>query len=317
MLVLMLVLSRRCEANVSSSTVFQGDLVLKGNNVTIIEGRFNINGSIRVEENATLYLQNAVINFTQTSDFEQELILCNPSKGNPRLIAENTSITSNHRNIVWFFDNSTGTLNNCIVTETLDAYDYSNVVVSGSTLKRLEVAGYSRVRLVDSKVVDDIFLSGYNEVFLVNSTFGWLFFDYWAPQIYVAWYLNVHVVDAYDENIPAANVTATFQNGTVAEFQFTDDNGWVSFILLEKVVDPFGNHNIGNYTITATYGTYVEQESVNLNGNKEITLNLPFVIPEFPSAAISPLFIILTLFIAIFVKEFKIKTARLVCSLRS
>lgn len=44
----------------SSDGVYQGNLILNGNNVTLIEGRFDINGSIIVEENATLILRNAV-----------------------------------------------------------------------------------------------------------------------------------------------------------------------------------------------------------------------------------------------------------------
>jgi hypothetical protein len=55
---------------VSSSTIHQGDLILTGDNVTTIEGRFDINGSIYVEDNATLILKNAAINFTQSENFQ-------------------------------------------------------------------------------------------------------------------------------------------------------------------------------------------------------------------------------------------------------
>lgn len=305
---------RKCRSVDAFSPVFQGDLFLKGNNVTTIEGRFDINGSIRVEENATLCLKNAVINFTQSNDFERDMIFANPLNGNPKLFAENASIVSN--DIVWFFNNSTGTLNNCNITGKLDVYDNSNVVASESILKSLEVAGYSHVRLVNSKIIDYIFLSGYNEVLLINSTYGWHIFDYWAPKIYVAWYLNVHVVNAYSENVPTANVTATFQNGTLAESKFTDTDGWVNFILIEKVVDSFGNHTVGNYTITTTSEACAEQESVNLTGNKETTIKLPIATPEFPSVAIALLFIVLTLFTVVFVKKSKTKAIRLIGSLR-
>jgi hypothetical protein len=54
----------------ASSDIHQGDLILTGNNVTTIEGRFDINGSIIVEENATLILINAILNFTQTSHWQ-------------------------------------------------------------------------------------------------------------------------------------------------------------------------------------------------------------------------------------------------------
>lgn len=69
--------------------IYQGNLVLTDNNVTTITGRFDINGSIIVEENATLVLTNAVVNFTQSDMYQYNVTLGNPSNGNPRLQAEN------------------------------------------------------------------------------------------------------------------------------------------------------------------------------------------------------------------------------------
>ena len=59
-LIVILLVREGAISNVKASPdIYQGDLVLQGNNVTIIEGRFDINGSIIVEENATLILRNA------------------------------------------------------------------------------------------------------------------------------------------------------------------------------------------------------------------------------------------------------------------
>ena len=66
----------------ASPDVHQGDLVLQGNNVTVIEGRFDINGSIIVEGNATLKLLNTYLNFTQNDHRQYNLTLRNPSNGN-------------------------------------------------------------------------------------------------------------------------------------------------------------------------------------------------------------------------------------------
>ena len=74
----------------ASPDIYQGDLVLTGNNVTVIEGRFDINGSIFVEENATLILKDTILNFTFGSP--HSLNLQNPVNGNPRLIANNATI---------------------------------------------------------------------------------------------------------------------------------------------------------------------------------------------------------------------------------
>jgi len=80
----------------ASSSMFQGDLILTGNNVTVIENEeFEINGSIIVQGNATLVLRNALLNFKQSRRSQFGLILQNPSGGNPRLQIENATILGN------------------------------------------------------------------------------------------------------------------------------------------------------------------------------------------------------------------------------
>ena len=56
-------------------------LQLSGNNVTVMEGYHEINGSITVEENATLVLRNAIINFTSTHDYQFETRLVRAARG--------------------------------------------------------------------------------------------------------------------------------------------------------------------------------------------------------------------------------------------
>lgn len=90
----------------ASSDIHQGDLILMGNNVTVIEGQFDINGSIIVEENATLVLRNAIVNFTQARDYQFNMTFQNPTNGNPRLLAENTTLTTAYRFDINFYCNS-------------------------------------------------------------------------------------------------------------------------------------------------------------------------------------------------------------------
>ncbi|MGD8566321.1 MAG: hypothetical protein PVF96_08245, partial [Candidatus Bathyarchaeota archaeon] len=57
-----------------------------------------------------------------------------------------------------------------------------------------------------------------------------------------------------------------------------------------------GEYIIGNYTIEATYDIYSTSTSVNMTENKQITLKLEdFVIPEFPSTLILPIFMTIIL----------------------
>ncbi|MDH7564763.1 MAG: hypothetical protein QHH24_07830 [Candidatus Bathyarchaeota archaeon] len=86
--------------------VYEGDLILSGNNVTLIEGRFDINGSIIVEENATLVLRNALLNFTQTADYQFNITFRNPVNGNPRFVVENSTINTNDFYLRIHFDDN-------------------------------------------------------------------------------------------------------------------------------------------------------------------------------------------------------------------
>jgi len=158
----------------SVTSIYQGDLILSGDDVFIIENeRFDINGSIIVEENATLVLNNVMINFTQTSHYQFNITLINPDNGNPRIIGNNVTFVSEYWLKLFlnagslanfndtFFDrigivnvyssnvnmshSSTGSLYfygtskcnifNCSVYDLL-AYDNSNCTVQNSTLSR-------------------------------------------------------------------------------------------------------------------------------------------------------------------------------------
>jgi len=152
LLFLLLALPFMYKGNISevkaSPDIYQGDLVLTGNDVYVIEGRFDINGSIIVEENATLILQNAIVNLTQSENYEHNMTLRNPVNGNPRLQSTNSTITSN---LEWFmvvlYDNSSATMTNSIDTAYLRTFGSANVSVSNSTIKLFDVIGPSVVTI--------------------------------------------------------------------------------------------------------------------------------------------------------------------------
>ena len=85
--------------------IYQGDLFITGNTVfSIVDQHFEINGSIYVEDNATLCLNNAILNFTQQRKYQHSLILQSPSGGRPHFKSINSTITSNYFQINWFWD---------------------------------------------------------------------------------------------------------------------------------------------------------------------------------------------------------------------
>jgi parallel beta-helix repeat protein len=115
------------------SPIYQGDFVLTDNDVYVIAGRFDINGSIIVEENATLILKNAILNFTQTEELQYSITLRNPFSGNPRLFGYNSTITSDFRVNVRLKDNSTATIDNSTISWYIFAFDYSKLSVSNAS----------------------------------------------------------------------------------------------------------------------------------------------------------------------------------------
>ncbi len=122
----------------ASSLVYQGDLILVGNNVTVIEGAFNINGSIIVEENATLILRNALLNFTQVENYQFNITLGKASNGHPRLTMENATFdVSGYLFFITLKENSSATADEFTADTTgnsvhLYAYDYSHLSISNS-----------------------------------------------------------------------------------------------------------------------------------------------------------------------------------------
>jgi len=387
LLFLLLALPFMYKGNISevkaSPDIYQGDLVLTGNDVYVIEGRFDINGSIIVEENATLILQNAIVNLTQSENYEHNMTLRNPVNGNPRLQSTNSTITSN---LEWFmvvlYDNSSATMTNSIDTAYLRTFGSANVSVSNSTIKLFDVIGPSVVTISNSTISYGLVAHYYSVVSVSNSTIEKLtirsmhvncsmakivpgpltFWNYllnssvtvapsgWAPnvtirnsnvngwnpdfeessnatitdselchlsskdsnvwcinttailyiihmegKVYVSWYLDAHVIDSIGQDVPSANVTAAYPNATIAESKLTNANGLARLTVMEKMMNSTGDYPVGNYTIEASYGTHFNSTTVNMTGNREITLSLDFVIPEFPSLLILPLFMTATL----------------------
>jgi hypothetical protein len=126
---------------------------------------------------------------------------------------------------------------------------------------------------------------------------------YNASQVFVCWYLDVHVEDSGGQAVPSATATASYLNGTQAASDLTDENGWIRLTLIEKRVNTTGEFPLGNYTVTADYDIYQDKATVDMIDNQEIVLVLGFVIPEFPSSIILLLQIITATLLALLVKK--------------
>ncbi|MGD8565258.1 MAG: hypothetical protein PVF96_02805 [Candidatus Bathyarchaeota archaeon] len=155
----------------ASPDIHQGDLIIQGNNVTIIEGDFHLNGSLIIEENATLILRNAVLNFTQSYSYQFYMNIQHPIAGRPRLNIENSTITSNHYLYVQFYANSS------IIGDTLSSppeirfytHDASETTLSNSQLYQIHAFSSSTVTTSDSQF-DWLVGEGYSNITAYNCT---------------------------------------------------------------------------------------------------------------------------------------------------
>jgi len=89
-----------------------GNITVSGNDVLpMVNGQFDVKGNIIVEGNGTLFLKDAVLNLDQTAAYQYALFFRNPSGGNPRLVAENATLTSRTWFNVYFEGNSSAEAN--------------------------------------------------------------------------------------------------------------------------------------------------------------------------------------------------------------
>ncbi len=153
------------------SDIYQGDLILDGDSITIIVGTFDINGSVIVEDNATLTLQYAIMNFTQTEDLQYNITLRNPTNGNPCINIYNSTIETDFRLDIILEDNSTATLNNSTIKAYIMTYDSStltitnssyvdvqfsytssSIIIDNSTVREWQIYYHPRVQILESKI---------------------------------------------------------------------------------------------------------------------------------------------------------------------
>ena len=407
----------------SSQSVHQGDLYLSGGNVTTVEGRLDINGSIIIEGNATLVLREAVLNFTQRERNEFNITLRNPGGGNPRLEVYDSTLTSNFRVNVFLQENSTAEVHNSTsspaayqlygqsllsmyqdsfiynifltengsvegrdsVVREIHVYDSSrlhvinteiqsfligpsrvnctlsdigpghvdnwnflqnsstvvlpggtspNVTLMDADVKSWRFVFYSRcnAKILDSDLGEvsatsgafvhvgsskcsminaqpsarlyaydcalDYIEAGGSSIRLVNSTYSSNTYFYSSGEFFVGWYADVQVLDSSGQEVPSANVTATYQNGSVAGSGLSNAQGLVRLILIEKRVNESGDMPIGNYTLRGTDGSYFGQTTVDMTENRLVTLPLIHIeIPEISSMSMATIFVCVVIFL--------------------
>ena len=136
--------------------VLSGDLNLAGNNVTIIEGHFDIDGNLIVTQNATLILRNAIVNIVQHKDFEHGIVLTNSSGGRPTLEVSNTIINSTYKYSIDTYQNSSISVHDSNFTAQTPAYGWISLHDSSSaSFQNVTVHGLNSMTKVDYVIIEN------------------------------------------------------------------------------------------------------------------------------------------------------------------
>jgi hypothetical protein len=205
------------------------------------------------------------------------------------------------------YDLSSVSMENCTV-ETLRPNELSRIVVTSipngkSIITNLNTYGMSTTTLIDSRIA---IISAYSD-----STVEIIGADYAVVRVYdratvqISWSLEVHMVDQGSHNVPFANVTVTDETGAPVSSAQAGADGWAHLTLVEKVIDVTESHPAGAYNVTCTYGGFSSSEIVEMTDNKQIAINLPFTISEFPLSLITPIAAIFLTLFAIVLKKLK------------
>jgi len=181
-------------------------------------------------------------------------------------------------------DNSVLSLTGIMIW-TVYADACSIVSITNSTIGDVWAVWNSTVYLLDSKISSlEMDTNGYPTVFLTNSTYSVLSWIEWGggnPKVYVAWYLDVSIVDSRGLFLPYVPVEAYWENGTLLVHTHTNNDGWARLILYEKRIVYFGGEIIfhyANYTVKARYRCDTSETLIeSINGNAILHIIFPAV----------------------------------------
>jgi hypothetical protein len=295
---------------ITSSTWF---MIQLSQNSSGILSQTTVDYYLQLTESATVSCINSMINHVVLED-NVSMVISDTVINNIDVYAHHGSPYLNAHNSTIGFLMTSPVRVNCTFTNVypgfINTFNYQlnssiliapygwapDVIIKNSTVNNWEFwfQQYCNAKIIDSRLYY-LRCYYYSVAWLSNVSANQ--FEYFVEgKVYFSWYLDVHVTDSIGQDVPSATVQVSYPNTTLAESGSTNTNGGIRFTLLEKMVNETGEYPIGNYTIEATYDIYSTSTSVNMTENKQITLKLEdFVIPEFPSTLILPIFMTIIL----------------------
>jgi len=89
----------------------------------------------------------------------------------------------------------------------------------------------------------------------------------------------------------------------------TDEYGQTIFILQHGMQNATGFYPSDPYTVEAIYDIYSANTTVDMSTNREVTITLGFIVPEFPSLLLLQIYLaVLLLTVVVFKKKHLLST---------
>jgi hypothetical protein len=208
----------------------------------------------------------------------------------------------------------------------------SNVTITDSDLGYLRTRDLAVARVSHSSVWASLTTNGDSRAYLFQSNVTWTTYcndnsSIWLYKsnitsptienqatIFKCWLLDVHVVNAFDQNITNANVTATNQLTMHAFTNSTGQDGLTRLLLPEQMKNATSDYIISVYTVRAMCENYLNSViQVNITGDLQVDM-IMVVIPELQSLYILMSLMTITVLAAIFSKTGKKRENEFTCA---
>ncbi len=189
--------------------------------------------------------------------------------------------------------------------------NYSNITQSnsyGSSLVLIGECSIAQAQTFDSSgqdiqwsTVDSVFTHNESSTGLISCNYSNCV-AYDESRVFVGWWLDIQVEDSIGQMVPYSNITYTDEN-KIWLYTVTDSGGQTRLVLAEKIINASGMHNVENHVVIAAKDGHLNQTTVTMNENKNVTIRLRAFGPEFPSTLILLLIVFATLLTVVVYKR--------------
>ena len=248
--------------------------------------------NITIMDHATIEVLNSVVR-SSSEEYWFSLYLFNETKAffeaasfeNSHEFYGSAEVTIRNSRVWWVLCYGSVVMNitDSVVELVLSATDEARVFMWKTEAAMLSALSSATIRAVDCRV-GELGVTCYHhaKIWLTNvtsTTGGPISILVEKPErpdeaaVYVGWHVDI-LVRREGEPVADAEVEVLFQNGSLAGSGRTGPDGLVRLDLLQMIVKAEGAIYVGNYTIRASCGALVGEETISLTGNMGVPVDL-------------------------------------------